>query len=82
MSSVGSPSPGQVSPEPGQPQTPLWDPLDSPEQMKPSPEPSVSAMPFPVDVGLQEWPNGWKYEGQFEGNLKHGHGLFQWANGE
>ncbi|XP_048398440.2 ankyrin repeat and MYND domain-containing protein 1 isoform X1 [Stegostoma tigrinum] len=82
MSSAVSPSPGQVSPEPSQQQRPLWGSLHSPEQMKPSPEPSVSAMPSPVDVGFQEWPNGWKYEGQFEGNLKHGHGIFQWANGE
>ncbi|GCC20465.1 hypothetical protein chiPu_0019025 [Chiloscyllium punctatum] len=83
MSSPGSPSPGLPTQEPPSPeQQQLWEPLDSPEPMQPSPAPSVSVMPSLVDVGLQEWPNGWRYEGQFEGNLKHGHGIFQWASGE
>ncbi|XP_043557727.1 ankyrin repeat and MYND domain-containing protein 1 isoform X3 [Chiloscyllium plagiosum] len=85
MSSPGSPSPGLPThepPSPEQQQQQLWEPLDSPEPMQPSPAPSVSVMPSLVDVGLQEWPNGWRYEGQFEGNMKHGHGIFQWASGE
>ncbi|XP_060689937.1 ankyrin repeat and MYND domain-containing protein 1 [Hemiscyllium ocellatum] len=84
MSSPGSPSPGLPTQEPLSPeqQQQPWESLDSPEPMQPSPAPSVSVMPSLVDVGLQEWPNGWRYEGQFEGSLKHGHGIFQWASGE
>ncbi|XP_051980158.1 ankyrin repeat and MYND domain-containing protein 1-like isoform X2 [Xyrauchen texanus] len=32
--------------------------------------------------GIQEWPDGSKYEGEFKNNLKHGSGVFTWANGE
>lgn len=32
--------------------------------------------------GIQEWPDGCKYEGEFINNLKHGDGVFTWTNGE
>ncbi|XP_043079860.1 ankyrin repeat and MYND domain-containing protein 1 [Puntigrus tetrazona] len=32
--------------------------------------------------GIQEWPDGCKYEGDFVNNLKHGTGVFTWPNGE
>lgn len=32
--------------------------------------------------GIQEWPDGCKYGGEFVNNLKHGTGVFTWANGE
>ncbi|XP_073699724.1 ankyrin repeat and MYND domain-containing protein 1-like [Garra rufa] len=32
--------------------------------------------------GIQEWPDGCKYEGEFVNNLKHGTGIFTWPNGE
>ncbi|XP_050950219.1 ankyrin repeat and MYND domain-containing protein 1 [Labeo rohita] len=32
--------------------------------------------------GIQEWPDGCKYEGEFVNNLKHGTGVFTWPNGE
>ncbi|CAM4657343.1 unnamed protein product [Leuciscus chuanchicus] len=32
--------------------------------------------------GIQEWPDGCKYEGGFVNNLKHGTGVFTWTNGE
>lgn len=32
--------------------------------------------------GIQEWPDGRKYEGEFVNNLKHGDGVFTWTNGE
>uniref|UniRef100_A0A673HXB2 Ankyrin repeat and MYND domain containing 1 n=1 Tax=Sinocyclocheilus rhinocerous TaxID=307959 RepID=A0A673HXB2_9TELE len=32
--------------------------------------------------GIQEWPDGCKYEGDFVNNLKHGIGVFTWPNGE
>ncbi|XP_062901058.1 ankyrin repeat and MYND domain-containing protein 1 [Mobula hypostoma] len=50
--------------------------------------PQVSAVPSslevrpPPELGLQEWPDGWRYQGEFQGNLKHGEGRFEWSNGE
>lgn len=32
--------------------------------------------------GMQEWPEGSKYEGEYRNNLKHGTGVYTWANGE
>ncbi|XP_042568379.1 ankyrin repeat and MYND domain-containing protein 1 [Cyprinus carpio] len=32
--------------------------------------------------GIQEWPDGCKYEGQFVNKLKHGTGVFTWPSGE
>ncbi|XP_051874541.1 ankyrin repeat and MYND domain-containing protein 1 [Pristis pectinata] len=36
----------------------------------------------PAELGLQEWPDGWRYQGEFQANLKHGEGRFEWSNGE
>ncbi|XP_062869401.1 ankyrin repeat and MYND domain-containing protein 1 isoform X2 [Trichomycterus rosablanca] len=33
-------------------------------------------------AGVQEWPDGSKYEGEFLNGLKHGSGFFTWTNGE
>ncbi|XP_072111836.1 ankyrin repeat and MYND domain-containing protein 1 isoform X2 [Mobula birostris] len=50
--------------------------------------PQVSVVPSslevrpPPELGLQEWPDGWRYQGEFQGNLKHGEGRFEWSNGE
>ncbi|KAM3876348.1 ankyrin repeat and MYND domain-containing protein 1 [Diretmus argenteus] len=33
-------------------------------------------------VGVQEWPDGSKYEGEFVNGLKHGRGKYTWENGE
>uniref|UniRef100_A0A8C1KBE3 Ankyrin repeat and MYND domain containing 1 n=1 Tax=Cyprinus carpio TaxID=7962 RepID=A0A8C1KBE3_CYPCA len=32
--------------------------------------------------GIQEWPDGCKYEGEFVNKLKHGPGVFTWPSGE
>lgn len=32
--------------------------------------------------GMQEWPDGSKYEGEYINNLKHDTGVFTWPNGE
>lgn len=32
--------------------------------------------------GIQEWPDGCKYEGEFVNKLKHGTGVFTWPSGE
>ncbi|MED6276468.1 hypothetical protein CHARACLAT_003353 [Characodon lateralis] len=34
------------------------------------------------DVGVQEWPDGSKYEGEFLDGFKHGKGRYSWRNGE
>uniref|UniRef100_UPI00398F5E5E ankyrin repeat and MYND domain-containing protein 1 n=1 Tax=Pristiophorus japonicus TaxID=55135 RepID=UPI00398F5E5E len=57
-------------------------PLDPPELANATPAPSSLEIGTSVQVGVQKWANGWSYEGEFEGNLKHGQGEFQWANGE
>ncbi|XP_059806448.1 ankyrin repeat and MYND domain-containing protein 1 isoform X1 [Hypanus sabinus] len=50
--------------------------------------PLVSAVPSslevrpPPEVGVQEWPDGWRYQGELQGNLRHGEGRFEWSNGE
>uniref|UniRef100_A0A672N2A4 Uncharacterized protein n=1 Tax=Sinocyclocheilus grahami TaxID=75366 RepID=A0A672N2A4_SINGR len=31
--------------------------------------------------GIQEWPDGCKYEGDFVNNLKHGIGMYSWPDG-
>ncbi|XP_078420752.1 ankyrin repeat and MYND domain-containing protein 1 [Cetorhinus maximus] len=79
--------PDQDTPASPQPHSPLasrqiQDPLSSPERIKATPAQSILELNPPPEVGVQEWPSGWKYEGEFEGNLKHGQGVFQWANGE
>ncbi|XP_055502000.1 ankyrin repeat and MYND domain-containing protein 1 isoform X1 [Leucoraja erinacea] len=28
------------------------------------------------------WPDGWRYQGEFQGNLKHGEGRFEWSSQE
>ncbi|XP_031589653.2 ankyrin repeat and MYND domain-containing protein 1 isoform X1 [Oreochromis aureus] len=33
-------------------------------------------------IGVQEWPDGSKYEGEFVNGLKHGKGRYSWTNGE
>ncbi|KAI1889180.1 hypothetical protein AGOR_G00176420 [Albula goreensis] len=33
-------------------------------------------------VGVQEWPDGSRYEGEFMNGLKQGEGVFTWGNGE
>ncbi|KAL2089312.1 hypothetical protein ACEWY4_014000 [Coilia grayii] len=33
-------------------------------------------------LGSQEWPDGSRYEGEFENDLKHGVGVYSWPNGE
>ncbi|XP_051803600.1 ankyrin repeat and MYND domain-containing protein 1 isoform X1 [Acanthochromis polyacanthus] len=33
-------------------------------------------------LGVQEWPDGSKYEGEFVNGLKHGKGRYTWINGE
>lgn len=33
-------------------------------------------------VGVQEWPDGSKYEGEFVNGFKHGTGRYTWKNGE
>ncbi|XP_029905656.1 ankyrin repeat and MYND domain-containing protein 1 isoform X2 [Myripristis murdjan] len=33
-------------------------------------------------LGVQEWPDGSRYEGDFVSGLKHGKGKYTWANGE
>ena len=33
-------------------------------------------------VGTQFWPDGSKYEGQFDNDLRHGDGQHIWANQE
>ncbi|KAG9348052.1 hypothetical protein JZ751_004072, partial [Albula glossodonta] len=33
-------------------------------------------------VGVQEWPDGSRYEGEFMNGLKQGEGMFTWGNGE
>lgn len=33
-------------------------------------------------LGIQEWPDGSRYEGEFENGLKHGVGFYSWPNGE
>ncbi|KAJ8376809.1 hypothetical protein SKAU_G00073890 [Synaphobranchus kaupii] len=35
-----------------------------------------------LGVGVQEWPDGSRYEGEFVNGLKQGEGVFTWANGE
>lgn len=32
--------------------------------------------------GVQEWPDGSRYEGEFLNGLKHGKGKYTWKNGE
>ncbi|XP_041061671.1 ankyrin repeat and MYND domain-containing protein 1 [Carcharodon carcharias] len=73
-----------ASPQPHSPvaSQQIQDPLSSPELIKATPAQSILELNPPPEVGVQEWPNGWKYEGEFEGNLKHGQGAFRWANGE
>ncbi|KAF7660952.1 hypothetical protein LDENG_00272190 [Lucifuga dentata] len=34
------------------------------------------------ELGVQEWPDGSKYEGEFVNGLKHGTGTYTWKNGE
>lgn len=31
--------------------------------------------------GKYEWPDGRKYDGQYEDDLKHGYGVFTWPDG-
>ncbi|XP_078066258.1 ankyrin repeat and MYND domain-containing protein 1 [Mustelus asterias] len=78
------PSPEPSSPQNQSPKTSdqIRGPLDSPERIRVTAEPSSLELTAPPEMGVQEWPNGWKYEGEFEGNLKHGQGIFQWVNGE
>lgn len=33
-------------------------------------------------VGVQEWPDGSRYEGEFVNGYKHGTGRYTWKNGE
>ncbi|KAM4549411.1 ankyrin repeat and MYND domain-containing protein 1 isoform 2-T2 [Odontesthes bonariensis] len=33
-------------------------------------------------LGVQEWPDGSKYDGEFVNGLKHGKGRYSWKNGE
>lgn len=33
-------------------------------------------------LGVQEWADGSRYEGEFENGLKHGRGRFTWTDGE
>ncbi|XP_044218554.1 ankyrin repeat and MYND domain-containing protein 1 isoform X1 [Thunnus albacares] len=33
-------------------------------------------------LGVQEWPDGSKYEGEFVNGFKHGKGRYSWRNGE
>ncbi|XP_030583500.1 ankyrin repeat and MYND domain-containing protein 1 isoform X2 [Archocentrus centrarchus] len=33
-------------------------------------------------LGVQEWPDGSRYEGEFVNGFKHGKGRYSWANGE
>lgn len=33
-------------------------------------------------IGVQEWPDGSKYEGESINGLKHGKGRYSWTNGE
>ncbi|KAJ8279854.1 hypothetical protein COCON_G00069200 [Conger conger] len=35
-----------------------------------------------LGVGVQEWPDGSRYEGEIVSGLKQGEGVFTWANGE
>lgn len=32
--------------------------------------------------GVQEWPDGSRYEGEFLNGFKHGKGRYSWKNGE
>ncbi len=32
--------------------------------------------------GVQEWPDGSRYEGEFVNGFKHGKGKYTWRNGE
>lgn len=32
--------------------------------------------------GVQEWPDGSRYEGEFVDGFKHGSGRYSWRNGE
>ncbi|XP_062411975.1 ankyrin repeat and MYND domain-containing protein 1-like [Sardina pilchardus] len=32
--------------------------------------------------GVQQWPDGSRYEGEFKNDLKHGVGVYSWPNGE
>lgn len=31
--------------------------------------------------GILQWPDGRRYEGEYEEDKKHGHGIFTWADG-
>ncbi|XP_069752448.1 ankyrin repeat and MYND domain-containing protein 1 isoform X3 [Narcine bancroftii] len=50
--------------------------------------PQLAAVARGLEVGpppklwLQEWADGWRYQGEFLGSLKHGDGRFEWSNGE
>lgn len=33
-------------------------------------------------LGVQEWPDGARYEGEFVNGFKHGEGKYTWPNGE
>ena len=37
---------------------------------------------FLYKPGVQEWPDGSSYKGDFVGNMRHGVGDHKWANGE
>ncbi|XP_078265914.1 ankyrin repeat and MYND domain-containing protein 1 [Rhinoraja longicauda] len=80
----GSPgSPGKPGGSPGSP-----DRSGSPGPGSSSSSPLLSVVPSGLDVrplpdfGLQQWPDGWWYQGEFRENLKHGEGRFEWSSGE
>lgn len=33
-------------------------------------------------LGVQEWPDGSRFEGEFVNGFKHGNGKYTWRNGE
>lgn len=41
----------------------------------------VHCKDHPDGDGVEEWPDGARYEGQFHGGLRHGVGRFAWTNG-
>ncbi len=32
-------------------------------------------------VGIYQWSDGRKYEGEYKEDKKHGYGIYQWADG-
>lgn len=73
---AASSAPGSAEPDPEEAETP------QPSSENSRHRGAESGEERQAGLGVQVWPDGSRYEGEFANGLKHGRGRYTWADGE